>query len=539
MSSKSRLSIFLFFCVFGCLPAASMEYEIASPEPMAKKYSSIEEIENYSINLMWIGKGNKECLTYIMGGRKGASSEADSDICSKSGKQGMEALLKQANKWHRSNPKATINFWYSAAVTNDDAVENTRNLMRELGVHENVNLKKIEDIEFIQKNRFIFQSNVDVYIRVDYAKLLILLHEIEIENRDSAVFTDFSISENGPAMTKDELYKPDVLASLQEYGLVLGSDLEDRKVTRLQRALRIALNTTVASKKVENQFIQVLSSPELIISLKHTINFSLNIITKELHQIPNMIDKVNNWQPITLKGCKLSEVLDYQRKCSELNRYKDKKCDKEHCFGGTLYSAVRSFFFIYLSAIKSGRPVKIRADVVGEGGKGDWVNYDPIKHRYIMFGNVIGPTDDGIFSYSADGMERSWREITKLPIHVEMCNSTPFIVRKIARTDLSIGHTGNSHIALFEKLPELDGDQDKFMGTYWELTKQETEMLNKINSQDDSQSNEFQAHKASFVSGKTYQEYITAVPYLLWNWSASVASDLSTTFADAILGDDR
>lgn len=537
MLLKIKFLLFFLLSVFTCLPAASMEAEMVIPKHIAKRYPTIKEIDNYSINLMWIGRENDESLKYIMGGRKGASSEADFDICSKGDEQGMEGLLKQANKWHTANPKAIINFWYSATCTNDNAVNNTYKLLEKLDLQKNIKLKKIEDIPFVQVNSYIFQPWTDVYVRIDYMKAIICLYELEIEKRDSVVFTDFSISENGPAMAKDDLYNPDVLASLQEYGMVLGCDFEERKLSRLRRIVKTLVNSKISGKKVENQFIQALSSPELILSLKHTINFTLNILTTELYRIPEMREKLNNWPPVKLNGYRLSEVLDYKRKKDALDSYGERRRYYEYSFGGILYNAIRTKNFIYLLSLKSWKPIKIRADVVGEGSKNEWVNYRPLEHNYIMFGNALGYFDD-MFSYSVNEKDEPWREITRLPLDIEMCNSTPFIVRKIARADLSIGHSGNSHLAIFRKLPELDGNQKKFIGVHWELTQQDTEILNRINSQDDSQSNEFPSHKNSFVSGIPYLEYLTASSYFLWNLSTSVVSDLSTTFADAILGED-
>lgn len=373
-----------------------------------------EKIDNYSINLMWINNSKDENGEYVCQGKN---------------RESLDFELTQLKKWCVANPEADVNFWYDSECTNKKAIENTAKLL--LQVSDKIHLRDIREIPFAQYNADIFLPSIPIYCRIDFLKLIICLHLMENEGMDSVIYTDMSIGANvEKVLSKQELFNPIAIKNLNQYGMLIGQD----------------------TWKAENQFLQMLNSPELLKSMKHAINCSLFLIVNALNRA------IDEQKP---------NILEY--------------------LYGAPFVATMVHVYMYLLVLHSKEPVKIRADVVKEGNELEWVNYNPEIHGYIMFGNHLkgfelgsGYFKNNKFTKISDMVSLS--DIVKLPECLKLQASiTDFasfddsIYKSALRNDLNPSKIGSSH-DWSGPLP-LPTQDMKFHSTFWPNNHNDEEQL--------------------------------------------------------------
>ncbi len=368
---------------------------------------------NYSINLMYIQRYDIDSQLMF------------TDFTDKDGPRfGMGPIVNQLNKWRNANPEAEINFWFdSQRYINSAAVDDTKQFF--IANVANVKLRDIREIPFVQDNPDWFLANIPVYFRVDLLKLIIPLYLME-QGVESVVYADMSIcGEVEEALGPENLFKPEVMVKLQKYGLLIGMDRQD---------------------KPENQFVQTLHSEELLYALRHSINCCMLMISNWLnHGLKyNYSYVANHW----------GSLIDIIYK-----------------------TAIREYVPTMLQARRSREPILVRADVVNERTIQEWVNYEPARHGYIVFGNYLdrGLTH-GEFVKFADNIDSTpepvffgddcilFGETTKkINEFFSLMSSTR---KTIVRSDVNPSRAGNNHAESCDP-PSFPLGSDHFSLKYW------------------------------------------------------------------------
>ena len=288
-------------------------------EGRSRNKSQLSPPHQYSINLMFLNSTFDEKQEYIL---PRVWRRHDN----------VEGPLSEILEWKKSNPEASVNFWFDSAYVSQKAIKNTQEKLFSMGGNGIV-LRDIRDIPIVKNNPDIFSDNVPIYFRVDLMKFIICLHSMENDKNESAIFTDFLVGslrkEGLKKMTKEELFSPEMLISLQELGLKAGLD---------------------RSGKMENQFLQVMPSAKVLNALKFVINICLNLAATTLNL---------------------------------------KICDKE----GYPLRLESLSDFIYSELFK---PIFFKICLKGLGGLGIRMKgalkaelFDPIRHGYDLFGNTV------------------------------------------------------------------------------------------------------------------------------------------------------
>jgi hypothetical protein len=339
-------------------------------------------------------------------------------IYKRSDTENLDYVLNQLEKWAKANPEATINFWFDSTLTNPTAIKNTQEKLNKIS--DKIQLKDIRDIPFVQDNTDFFLPSIPVYFRVDLLKMIVCLYGMENDGMDSTIFSDFSIGDKvDKAPSKEVLYDRKMCEILEQLGIVMGDD----------------------GFKPENQFLQTLNTPELINSLKHAINCTLY-----------MAANVLNW------GLKENN-LEY---LSHLD--------------GIPFAATMRYIPLYFHALKTQEPIKIRSDIVNEGTKDKWVDYDSEKHNYILFGNYCDTKTISNQSYIfKPETQETIKDFTQLPKnkyyggnHNESMYNRKLGERGGVRKDLNPGRMGRTHTWEQEIRPEPIENKE-FEPSFWPL----------------------------------------------------------------------
>ncbi len=187
-----------------------------------------------------------------------------------------ESCLSELCAWAAANPEAQVALVYDSRTTTPKAVENTRIKLSNLllgampvpksTAERGVLLQDIREITIVRDNPDSFSGYLPIYFKVDLIKFILCLHSLENQGDDCVIVSDFLVgnspTKKGEKMTKNELFSPEILLDLQQYGIKLGND---------------------AGKNVENQFFQVMSSPKILNVLKLVINICLNYAVTSLN----------------------------------------------------------------------------------------------------------------------------------------------------------------------------------------------------------------------------------------------------------------
>jgi hypothetical protein len=333
---------------YGVIPPSA---ECASNKVPETRFT-IPMPRSYSINLMWINKTLKTDQKYISTSKDKKTLNAE--------------LIDPILKWALANPEAEVNLWYDSMHATKEQVHDTQNelseQLEESGI-KNVRLRDVREIPIVKANPDAFSDQIPIYHRVDLFKPIILVHSIESEKRDSAIFTDLEVGNQRVSkdrMGKNELFKPSVMKKVSKYGLILNKGGISEK------------------GRAENQFLQLVDNPRMISSIKHAIintnlartEYALNHPDKEL------------WVP-------------------ELE-------------AGSVYISTQQDVFNYYNSTSSGNTIKVRPDVLGLGTPSDpWIDYRPEEHGYTPFGNGFMPRMHSPFVITQDGEAERPEEVTQ------------------------------------------------------------------------------------------------------------------------------
>lgn len=279
---------------------------------------------SYAINLAWINQSLNPEQTYAF------PCDSKEEL--------INQYLDKALKWKRANQEAVVNFWYDSHFTSAKALANTIEILKSDERFSQIELRDIRDIDIVKRNPDSFSDMVPVYVRVDLIKLILCVFSIENDSMDAATFSDLDVGElrpNKDRMSKTELFNPEIMKKLIEFGLELGAD---------------------ASGKTENQFIQIFNKPETLIAIKITIDAALlRVIT----------------------------VLNMARK-----RGKGYLC---HLSSGAVFLSLTQETPALIGsqlAKDDANKMKINLQVFDWERNEEWVTYDPLTHGCIPLGNA-------------------------------------------------------------------------------------------------------------------------------------------------------
>ena len=232
----------------------------------------ITDIVKYSINLLWLNQKLTD-QRYIVGNNKDEL---------------VKRLLEPGILWATANPDGHVNIWYDSKAITEDAKKNTQKVLYELAQDHhcaNIHLRDIREIPIVQHNPDIFSANLPVYFRIDILKAIFLVHAIETEHMDAALFTDLEIgdglsvpvktskaianveqSQNSPKrirMNKSSLFSEQTLKKLEEIKLLVSC------------SPRIKHDDSSCSQP-ENQFLLLIADNTMIEAIK-TVIINVNL----------------------------------------------------------------------------------------------------------------------------------------------------------------------------------------------------------------------------------------------------------------------
>lgn len=270
----------------------------------------------YSINLMWLNRTLDTNQTYILPPSCGHGSTADD-------------CLSEVLEWQQSNPDASVTLWFDSQYVTKEAINRTQEKLQNMGSKNSIILRDIRDIPIVKNSPDAFSDNLPIYFRVDLMKFIICVHSIEEDKNQCAIFTDFLIGGvrqgNLKKMTKEELFSPAVLPGLEKYGLKAGFD---------------------HMGKLENQFLQVMSTPNVLNALKFIINICLNSAVTTL----NFKQRSDNKTDYNIRITSLSNLI---------------------------YNQLFKPMFLSL-AIQGLDELKVKDE-----------SFNPTRHGYDLFGNTV------------------------------------------------------------------------------------------------------------------------------------------------------
>jgi hypothetical protein len=248
-------------------------------------------------------------------------------------------------------------------------------------------------------------------------KPIILVHSIENEKKDAAVFADLQVGDlrkEQDRMGKDELFDSATMKKLQEWGLVVNNE---------------------GGHFGENQFLQLTNNPRMISAIKHAI-INANLFRAET--------------ALNLPDEKTRKILIPK-------------------LGEPLHTDTISRVYLYYASTDLGKPILVRPDVIDKGTKDDsWVEYHPEEHGYLPLGNIcIGKTMHYKGPYNSDNPTQN-----KLEAPFTNLNLNPFRVfglpRHKGQTRSVDVRGGNSHHFEWSDLTPCDPvDGKRYHIQYW------------------------------------------------------------------------
>jgi hypothetical protein len=155
---------------------------------------------HYSVNLMWINSSLNPHQEYLCNER--------------------EACLNPIKNWvEKSDKRAEINIWYDSKFSSEIALEKTKNELRNILNPDATfpNFRDIRALQFVKDNENIFSQVIPVYFRADLLRIIATYELALKKDRDFFVYADFNV----PALSKKELFDPETLNQLNNFGLVM------------------------------------------------------------------------------------------------------------------------------------------------------------------------------------------------------------------------------------------------------------------------------------------------------------------------------
>ncbi len=211
----------------------------------------------------------------------------------------------------------------------------TKEALEEKGGSGKIEFRDINDIPILKRNPDLFNEKIPLYFRIDILKLVICLHSLKNESKDSAIFADLDTGDlrnkegqlvRSTRLNKEELFDEKSMNDLKQYGIITNA--------------------------CENKFLQVVNNEYIVEALGVNVNMCLNVIVHAL-----------NMDLLNIEGQEFYMSTVYNV---------------------AFYSTTKHVTRYYQSVIEDG--IKVRADIVGNGNQDEWVKYDPQDHGYDILG---------------------------------------------------------------------------------------------------------------------------------------------------------
>ncbi len=183
--------------------------------------SSIQQREKdkYVINFMWINKNYSEEQKYIL---PNIHNEFEA-----------EQYLGNIILWAAAaNSDTLIQIWYDSATTSEKAITRTKEYLFAkieeylllIGASDNaiapIEFRDLRSLPIVEENPRILDPKLPIMLKADLMKTIIVYNDIVLEGASYSIFADMDVK---PKDNKD-LYDPETMKNLQEYGLVMGND---------------------------------------------------------------------------------------------------------------------------------------------------------------------------------------------------------------------------------------------------------------------------------------------------------------------------
>lgn len=165
-----------------------------------RSHPTINVLNNqYSINLLWFHKKKLDT-------DKGHMFGYDMNKLEK-------YVIYPISQWRIKQENAIINFYYDGMTISKEQLKNTEQLLK----NYKVNFKNIRDTYYYQKDPT-FMDFDQVFLKVDIAKIVILLQETVYERKKYAIFTDVDVV----PIIKEQLFDNYTINLLNDVGYLLG-----------------------------------------------------------------------------------------------------------------------------------------------------------------------------------------------------------------------------------------------------------------------------------------------------------------------------
>jgi hypothetical protein len=317
----------------------------------ALTFSANHEIREYSINLMWLNSVVKPEQYYI-----DEYSVTASDV--------ERNILLPAIKWAKANPTGEINIWYDSLYTMKEAIRHTKEVLTSIAPYaDNIHFRDIREIPVVKDNAGVFSNKIPVVFRIDLLKLIIIVDEVDGQNKDAAIFSDFDVGDLRPL--KDRMNKEELFGS----GDILRQYIADGLILNKGRVINCA------------QFLQLMKNKTMISAIKTIINV-------------NLLRAVTVLNFDNTKGPHNTEYTS--------KNYSERRLSLFRSLDSSVFVDIQQTIFSYYKTIipaAGDNRLMVRPDILGLGNKNDpWVTYTPEKYGYGpfgLYGNKIYNPDTG------------------------------------------------------------------------------------------------------------------------------------------------
>ncbi len=274
-------------------------------------------IKRYSINLMWVNSrlDSKKFIRY----------DRENDV--------KIGLIRPVIEWAKANPEADVSLWYDKNYTSSEALKNTQDILERYAQEEgvkNATMRDIREIPIVAKNPDIFSEYLPIYFRVDVLKGILVVHSIEADGNDAAIFSDLEVGDrrlSQDRMNKAELFDSETMEKLNKYGMVMNQN----------------------DLMVENQFLQAKKNNNIIKSLKEIL------INANLFRAQYALNTPGFWQ------LRLTSALD----------------------------STKDVYDYYL-ALSLKKEAQARLGAWNGTNENDWIPYEPGQENvYWPLGNIL------------------------------------------------------------------------------------------------------------------------------------------------------
>jgi hypothetical protein len=158
------------------------------------RYPELTDIENFSINMMWISRELNPKNEFIGG------------LITREEKEFQNIYPEQIAKWMVLNPRTNINLWYDSTMCTQEQIKNTGmyigvylDKVKSIGISiGKFYMRNIQDLDTVRQYPIIAGVDWPIYSRVDLLKL-ITAYETQIANnrkniKSAFVYTDYTIN---------------------------------------------------------------------------------------------------------------------------------------------------------------------------------------------------------------------------------------------------------------------------------------------------------------------------------------------------------